>query len=769
MKTGKRILILILFSLLFMFFPKTDILTLSAASAKDQTGKSSWNPTSEIEENIYGMSHIVTNGNAVTGNEAHYQNINVFQMKTDGYSSKLVTWAVMNSSSTYKRTTISQAARDYQINHPGWIVLGGINADQYFFTFGNKIGIDGSYYVQPTPYYPMVTSGDKVFTTSPTGNSTSAIGFLNNGKTDSFAHSTGAGGYVLEILDINNNVLAKFNVDGINKKAEANETTVWSPHFSDVSINIQVPQEVTSTTPVYVIGDAEMQFMSNYSGYTLVGAKGQDQFFGKGTITKENATNVTLSGGSFAIESMNSEVNQALKVGVRVRVQQEFKDEVMNSAEEVVGYHAAHIVGGIDQEAKGSYDTNQYSRSLFGKKADGTYVLITADMVSAYKTKGLNWTECNAVAAYYGLDEMYQMDGGGSVTAMTRQPNGSFLVTNVPKDSGDPSKPREDYSYLFFVVRDPGVRVNEDATTYHSFSLEKLTTVNNSNIKNIVVEVNGKKYNYDKDTLTIDGLDKMTTYPIKIYYDIESDGNVSHATFDMEITTKEYSFPEKPFQVTDIRKNSITISKPETDLSKNIKNVVVHLGDRAYSMNEESTFNIDDLIDDTTYELFYSYDIYDEVTKKTYSTTTEKTNVKTLSYEIPLIKKFIETKKTATTITIEYLYEDLDNVVTKAYLLINNEQKEVTTKIGYEKIALDFENQDNIIQLVVEYTTENGTIKQIKSDQLFYEKTASTPVEKDPTEETLPKKKCGKKDTALLLSLLTSASFLGLVLLKKHE
>ena len=60
----------------------------------------------------------------------------------------------------------------------------------------------------------------------------------------------------------------------------------------------------------------------------------------------------------------------------------------------------------------------------------------------------------------------------------------SFRVTNYPKDSGNPSSPRSDFNYLFFVVRDPGIECPAMNIDYHSFTLHRTTTTNDEFIKN---------------------------------------------------------------------------------------------------------------------------------------------------------------------------------------------------------------------------------------------------------------------------------------------
>ena len=162
-----------MFSLLCIFV--IPINSANKDSATDPTGVSTYTPTESTVRDIYGMTHTLAKGTTTTKGETKGQLINVFEMKTDGITSKLVTWAVQKDNTSYKRTDIIAAAKDYEAKHPGWIVTGGINADQYFFKYGNKLGADGSAMVEPSPYYPMISDGEKIFTINPYNNSISFI------------------------------------------------------------------------------------------------------------------------------------------------------------------------------------------------------------------------------------------------------------------------------------------------------------------------------------------------------------------------------------------------------------------------------------------------------------------------------------------------------------------------------------------------------------------------------------------------------------------
>ena len=71
----------------------------------------------------------------------------------------------------------------------------------------------------------------------------------------------------------------------------------------------------------------------------------------------------------------------------------------------------------------------------------------------------------------------------------------------------------------------------------------------------------------------------------------------------------------------------------------------------------------------------------DKETGKTYTKDTEAVTVKTLSYDLPEIKEFKESKKKENSLSVSYEYVDNDNLVEKAYILINGKEKEGLVEI----------------------------------------------------------------------------------------
>ena len=348
------------------------------------------------------MNHTLAEAKTSTKGNNKGQLINVFEMKTDGVTSKLVTWAVQKDNSSYKRATITQAAKDYEEKHPGWIVTGGINADQYFFKFGHDLAVDGSTIFQPSPYYPMITDGEKRYTVTPYNNSSSIVGFTNDGSANSFAYPDGTvGGYQLTIIDELGNELESFVVNGINKNASSNETTVWCAPVSTAYSNQTQDKKVNTSNQLFIVENADLAYVSIDESYGYPSGA-PTSLFCKGTISNSTLKEYTVSKGQFAIETTNQNVISALSDGTKVKVELLFGSESFNQIDEGMGYHSVHMLNGVVQtgSANAQYNTQSYSRALMGKKADGTYVLITADYVTSLGSQGLNFTECNAVASY---------------------------------------------------------------------------------------------------------------------------------------------------------------------------------------------------------------------------------------------------------------------------------------------------------------------------------------------------------------------------------
>ena len=454
--------IIVLLTSIFIISP----VKVLANKTYDDTNKYWFSSDTVTESTNYGVNwkHIL--GTSNNGN----QQVNMFSMKTDGENSKLVTWMVQNNNSTYIRKTLTEAAKDYEKNHPGWIVIAGINADQWFLKYGTGLGVDGSDKYVTQTYYPYGHNNENIFPVTAMGNSAAHyVGINNQGKLVSPSTIKGT---FLSIYDSDNNIIKKIQIAGFNKTPLNNEVTIWSGYY-DGGASVYKNMDVSSSNSLAIINNADVAHMNNTTAYAdYKSSQAIDSFFGKGAITSNNLSSTSLGKGAFAIDTNNTEIKNLLNVGTYVKVEMEYQSDELNNCESITGYHAVQRENNIDHNVVGSYNTSSYPRSVFGIKDDGTYVLFTSDKGNGYG--GLNGWEVNACLKEYGVTSAYQDDGGGSVTAIWRNENNEFDVVNTPRDGSA----RANLTHLFFVVKvsEYNINYNLDGGYFKYTSYEAMQT-----------------------------------------------------------------------------------------------------------------------------------------------------------------------------------------------------------------------------------------------------------------------------------------------------
>lgn len=767
-KIINKILICVLFLSFSLMFIFTNNIKAASKTTYDDTKTGSWTPEIEEVTNFNGLEHIYTTGKSTYNGELSDQQINVFKMKTDGISSKLVSWAISDGNANYRLAQLTKIAEDYEKNHPGWIVMAGINADQYQTRFGSGGGPDGL--ITGTPYYPVIMDGEARFPfASINGVSCQYIGFKNDGSTDGIIDGVNTKCFAVYVLDENENEITHFELAGINKQASNGQTTVWTSLASNKSSGQYISKTIPTTeNSVYYIEQADLAYAHNSSEYGMY-----DVFYGKGTISSIINSGV-VGKGQFAIETSNEEVKNALSVGVKIKVQAKFESDEMNNVETAAGYHMIHRMDGKDCVIPGysanqlniQYDAKSYNRSIFGQTADGTYVLLTADksntQAEGTKYKGLRFWEANAVLKHYGVIEAYQQDGGGSVTAIIRNGSGKFDVVNTPSDSKSGSQ-RSVFNGLFFVVRDPGFVVNNKTITRNSIEINTNDNTVLENLKNIKVEINNKTYEMTSNSLTIGGLEEDTEYVATIKYDFEEDGIVKTGTYQVKAKTKAFVMPDPGLEISKINKESITIIKRDTEHSSWIQNVVVHVGDNTYNMGNENEYEITDLIEDTEYNVYFSYNVVEPSTGNIYNGETEKSVISTLSIELPVIIKFEMVEINGTTAKFTYEYEDKDDAVELAQIIYNGQKYTLTRKRGNLIIEnFDVKTNNKVTMKLYYYEKEGNIFTDEISEEIEVE------VKQNEIETKPGKKGCFKTAPEYLIATLSATSLLVLIIRKKH-
>ncbi|MFA5543514.1 MAG: phosphodiester glycosidase family protein [Bacilli bacterium] len=628
---------LLIFIISFCFVILVFNFEIEAATFSDNN-LASYKINENNEELIYNSALFRHDLGVTTKKNVDYkQQVNVLEMETSD-NSKLVTWAVKDSTNSgFVRKTVSDIAKDYELNHPGWKVIGGMNADQYYTKSGTQLGADGSDYFYPQPYYPMIADYEKWFSISatPTG-SGNIVGIANDGSIDQL-HYFNAGWNNTSInkvaisglyLTVKGEVDQKFLIENVNTSPNENESSLYSPYYVGTSF----PRLNISEENLFIVEKSDLAFMSNSVTYTYKPGNNQNAFFGKGKISKI-ADEASLGKGQFAISTHNEDLKNALSIGKEIIVQYEYEG-VLNTFESGIGFHTIMRVDGVDRTSNATYNTSLYPRAILGRKDDGKVVLLTVDGRQAPNMVGVNMDETNAILKHYGVVEAYQLDGGGSVTMIIRD-GVDFITTNSPSDGYD----RSVLSALLMVVKLPDV---EEEVIRNQDSLEFNIVNNDASIDNLYIKIgdeikeviDGKamfsdlksntQYNYEYWTYIDDKFEqtlisgKVTT--LKIIPKVES-VSVTKSTNGMSMVLNVFDPDNAIYRNTvDLTHNGVTISS----INRNI----VFEGEYNFYLNSIS--------------VKFEYDINDGLGKKEIQDSNVKVNMNLIVYLMNSISELKE-------------------------------------------------------------------------------------------------------------------------------
>ena len=709
MKTIKQIYII----LIITFLLTISSLTINANSKSySDDNSASWQVNEKTVNNIGNLTHTLMYGTSTdtTQQTQGNQKVNVFEMKTDGINSKLVSWAMQTGKGSYARNGLSIIAEDYEEKHPGWIVVAGINGDQYYTKYGSGLGADGSFYYPNQPYYPMIIDGERRFPVTPTGNSASNyVGIANNNSNDSFVPASQLSNVKIEVLNESDEVIYIHDVNKINESPNEGETSVWFAHPSTESNYDYATYDVSSDKDLYVIEMADLAYMNNSRTFTNIG--GIDSLFGRGTITLLTK-NQTIDKWQIAIDTNDNTLRSNLSLNTKVRIQYYYENEEMNKVESSFGYHSAQRENNIEIKTKADYDARRYNRSIFGKKADGTYVLMT---VAKGTYSGTTQDESNAILKQFGVTDAYQQDGGGSVTAIVRNEYGTFDIVNESSDSG--VKQRSILSGCFFVIRDPGYISYQKDSTRTSITITKTNNYNDEYISNVVATINGKEYKLENDNLTIEGLEDDTEYKINLTYDVKINNQTVKGYHQIIGHTDSFTIPSHGVKEQNITANQVEFIRNSTVDDEYIY-VKLKLNDQEYDLLEENKpVIIKNLTPSTRYNYTITYAVKDTLTGKTFEKTVESTFI-TEKYNIPTINKFDVTRTGKDKVTINVAIIDEFNLAYSYYIMYNGNQYALESLNETIEIEdLNIKDEEYIFQLIIQYKTDT-TFSSLESQQI---------------------------------------------------
>ena len=735
----KKISLFILsFVLVFSFFAK---ISLSAAS-------SDYKEASEAEtKNVFGSMtantqriETINNGTQDTSSTKYFWNNHTVHWVDFDPSNevKVVTYSGSNQDK-WKQMTTRQAAADWEKNNPGWIVVAGINGD----FFENS----GATTYQPTNNF--MQGGDMYRAEKSSASNRFTIGWKEDGSVIVGDPAVSSDIYLRIYDDNKEEIVQNVKINKVNTNPSASGITLYT-------------KDAKSTYDLtgYTVYDCEYEICRISSGgYVFV----------KGTVLET----VTLGAGSvpgdnhFYLASKDGSLDGVISSGDYIKCEYVYEGAWSN-VQNSVGYIDQVLANGVPQhrESTDAFAYTSHPRTLIGFREDGTtvFMVIEGRGKPADYQVGVSHYESGQLLQAQGCVNGYNLDGGGSSTLIVRNNHGGFDVLNDPSDGSE----RSDGNHCLVVMRDPGFIFSGIDSTYDN-AVVNLRVVNQdyfNTLSNIKVTLNGVTKDYVDGGVSFDNVEMSTTYKVEVTYDSPSTYDESVLTnkkYVNYLTTPEYEYPEHGLYVKGKTDSSITIAKDTTlATASQIQDVIVHIGNNTFNLGNNAEIECKDLYQDVEYEVYYEYTVVAPNGDK-FNLTSEVIKVKTNAFKVPSIVSFAEARKGNTTLSISYEYQDTDRVVTKAYVLVNGEvAKEVSVKSGSVSLTgLDFETNEYSIQLVIEYTDEDGNTIEVKSEVLEYLHEVVTP---EPTPE---KKKCGKKSAELIIAVLASASVAGLFLRKR--
>lgn len=620
--------------------------------------------TNVIEQTQIGNGTYLTKdfGYTTRGSDQYNQEVFMLSQKSDASKGiKTVTWSAPNPTTSvaaaFSRVTLDKIAEDYELNHPGWKVLGGISSDQFYFSFGTGLVTNGSDVFYNTPYYGMKADGEDWFTVDALGRvGCNMTGFLNDGSNDPLVYGARtAQGFKLNVYDKNNNFVKKFDITELNplsktKKTSGDYTYLYSiysayyfesedafsdPNNTDPDYKSETPSETkllkeypvssNSNNDLYVVGAADRAFVSNSKYWKYKGGFETDAFFGKGTITSVEKS-VNLKAKQFAIETTNPELLSVLEEGCYVVAQYELDDE-MEQCESAVGWHTLQRYNGVDQNVSNSYNSRPYPRSLFGVTEDGTIYLISSNGGNSRPLWGLYGEEANALCKAYGIKTAFQMDGGGSVTMVVRNDNGGFDFLTTPADGSQ----RSICGGVFFVVRDVDYNTNLVSRTDASLTVDVDITDYGwlENVEKTYVNLNGRtsdgnKYSVSKeltgDSLTFEGLASNSEYVLNVSFKVSGSDELVDSLSKVILKTlkKMPTIPKATIDLSDEGdlKVTATIDDPDSSVITSLK-VSFDNGETFTKMSATNALTIKEFDGDALGNVMFEvmYDLNDGHTK----------------------------------------------------------------------------------------------------------------------------------------------------------
>lgn len=618
-----------------------------------------------------------------------------------GSDIKTVVWSE-GTKHGFGAATTTSTAKNFEEENPGWIVVAGINGD-WFDINGTKQPVN--MHMQEGELYKAYNTGS---------NDLSVLGFMEDSKLI-VGKPTISNKMHLEIIE-NNKVKEFVEISTCNNTPSETGITLLT---KDIIDNVDL-----TGFKVYV-GEYDICRVTNE----------QKRVFVKGTITGvQNDLGITKPDkGFFYLASKDGSLDDLIATDTYVRCQYVLEG-AWNKVKNTMGYVYPVLLNGISQYEK-SYEYNKGAeftvikpRSIIGFKEDGSTVIMGVDGRLYQEGRvGISCYEAGELIKETGCVNAYNLDGGGSATLIVRNQLGGFDILNTPSDGSE----RGIGNAILFVMRDPMISIDYSSIT--RTSLKVIVDASNAlqlGFREVKVTVNDVEKVVDftnpisgMAAVEFTGLDEKTKYQVKVTYKTKAyydETKIVPGSTYLYAETKAFEMPNPGLEVTGVTDTSIKITKKDYSTSSWIKDVIVHVGDQTYNMNDLTEFEVTGLFKDTEYSIYFEYKVLDPETNNEYAGVTEEIKVSTLDFTVPEVTQFEESRVNGNEYTFRYRYKDEDDVITRAYVLVNETKYELDSTSGSVTITLDRYASKYNLTLVLEFLA-NGQTEKVESAAIMYE------------------------------------------------
>jgi hypothetical protein len=460
---------------------------------------------------------------------------------------RIVSWG-LSAANGFSAGTMVEIAQDYQIKHPGTIVIGGISGD-----FFNNQNNDGN---TKEPLNNWVSEGDVLKKDVLEPDYHNVLGFKED-RTWVEGKPTATLNLQLKILD-GGEVSAVYDIPNIVRTAG---DTLNSEGINIVYPGFEGSLDTTGYTVVKGYYETFKQSRSPLQGKEYIENNNLGSFL-KGEIREiipggETITKVPL--GTFYLLSQDESIQTILPINSKIKCEYSLTGEFAE-ATNTIGYIFKILENGVSnfQQYNGehSYVYLPRARAAIGFKPDNSVVLLTASRgsITGSTQDGPSLFELAELLKLEGCTEGFNLDGGGSVSLVTRTETGGFRMLNEPTDGS----PRAIGNGILFVMQDPNIRVTE--TTSASITVAQTAPIRNGTLTQANVVLAGKSYSLLDGPVTITKLNKNSRYNLKYEFTYEANGRSYYGEMNQTVYTDEVDKPViRRFKANSVSGTSIEI------------------------------------------------------------------------------------------------------------------------------------------------------------------------------------------------------------------